>query len=423
MAAKILVIGAGAAGLLSSHLLLQKGYDVTVLEARARTGGRIQSVKKRFTTPLEAGAEFIHGKLPFTLKLLEEARLKERKVEGKFYEFVNGEYQDAAFLNEEIEEVSKIMEELKGDMTFSKFIEENLANSRHDKAIKYLLKLVEGYDGADPSKISTFALRDEWSEWNDEDDLRIEGNYSGIIRHLEGSIISAGGKIKLSSPVEQINWQKQEVTVTAAGETFSAEKIILTVPVSILQQNKIVFSPEIPSHTNASRDIGFGAVIKFLFEFKKDVEKLPSYKKIKDLRFIFSDLSIPTWWSQLPQSSRIFTGWLGGPKAWSFPREPKQQYVIAIKCLSSMLNTTSEHIESLLLDWHIEDWVADPFSNGAYAYATPQTNEARKILNKPIEETLFFAGEAISEGDSMGTVEAAFESAVEVVKRIHKVST
>jgi monoamine oxidase len=418
MAARIIVIGAGAAGLLTSHLLLQKGYEVTILEARDRTGGRIHTLQKQFTMPLEAGAEFVHGRLPLTAKLIKEARLKERKVKGRFYQFSGVEYRDAEFLNDEIEEVSKIMKKVTDDMTFTQFIKQYLTSSKHEKVITQLLKLVEGYDGADPEKISTFALRDEWSEWNEEDDIRIEGNYDGVITYLNKSVTGSEGKIRLSSEVQRIDWTKGRVTVAAGGKTFTGDKVIVTVPVSIIQQNKITFSPDIPHYTHAARNIGFGAVVKFLFEFKDDISKVATYRKIRDFRFIFTDLTIPTWWSQLPESSRVFTGWLGGPKAFSLPKEPAQQYKIALQCLSSMLELKYEETESLLMEWHIADWVNDPFCLGAYAYAMPGSVEARSLLNKPIEETIFFAGEAISEGESMGTVEAAFESAEQVVKRV-----
>jgi monoamine oxidase len=418
MAAKIIIVGAGAAGLYAAHLLLKEGHKITIIEARDRTGGRIHTVKKKFTRPVEGGAEFVHGELPITRKLIKDAGLKETAIHGEFYQLVDGQFQNAEFLNEEIEDVSNKMKGLKEDLTFSDFIKRHLSGPQYNKVAGHLSKLVEGYDGADPAKVSTFALRDEWTGWNEEDDLRIEGKYAGIIGYLEKYIGENGGAIKLSSPVEKISWSKHDVTVTAAGQTFHADQVIVTVPISILQENVIEFSPQIPNHIQAANQIGFGGVVKFVFEFKEEIEKLETFKKIHDFRFIFTDLEIPTWWSQLPQSSRIFTGWLGGPKSLSFTRDKQVQYQKAIETLSTILKIDAARVESLLVDWHIEDWVADPFSKGAYAYATPETEEARKLLNKPVEETLFFAGEAISEGESMGTVEAAFESAEEVVRKV-----
>ena len=64
----VIIIGAGAAGISAAHALCHKGKKVLVLEARSRVGGRIHSIDDAaFPQPVEAGAEFIHGKLPVTL--------------------------------------------------------------------------------------------------------------------------------------------------------------------------------------------------------------------------------------------------------------------------------------------------------------------------------------------------------------------
>ena len=71
----VIIIGAGAAGLLAMRDLAKAGYHVCMLEAAGIAGGRISAVKEGFENYVEAGAEFIHGKLPFTFQLLKEAGL------------------------------------------------------------------------------------------------------------------------------------------------------------------------------------------------------------------------------------------------------------------------------------------------------------------------------------------------------------
>ncbi len=69
----IIIIGAGAAGLMAAKQLACAGTKIRILEARERVGGRILSFKDSFDKSYEGGAEFIHGNLETTLKLLEEA--------------------------------------------------------------------------------------------------------------------------------------------------------------------------------------------------------------------------------------------------------------------------------------------------------------------------------------------------------------
>jgi monoamine oxidase len=66
----------------------------------------------------------------------------------------------------------------------------------------------------------------------------------------------------------------------------------------------------------------------------------------------------------------------------------------------------------------VYNWSADPFTRGSYSYSTPQTADARKIMIEPVQNMLFFAGEALYEGPEMGTVEAALTSGMKAANQI-----
>src|SRR4051812_796715 len=84
----VVIIGAGAAGLMAASSLSRHRLKVTVLEAKERIGGRIYTIsEKGFPQPVELGAEFIHGNLPVTLQLLKDAGIGYEKVEGKLVSF------------------------------------------------------------------------------------------------------------------------------------------------------------------------------------------------------------------------------------------------------------------------------------------------------------------------------------------------
>src|SRR5215211_5729193 len=92
MQADTLIIGAGAAGLAAAYELSLVNKKLIVLEARDRAGGRIHSIKDdRFKQVVEAGAEFIHGRLPVTLRLLEKAGIKYHRAKGKMWEVEDGQ--------------------------------------------------------------------------------------------------------------------------------------------------------------------------------------------------------------------------------------------------------------------------------------------------------------------------------------------
>src|SRR5205814_6127959 len=84
----IIVIGAGAAGLMAARELARAGKRVTILEARDRCGGRIHPLPaSAFGYPADGGAEFVHGEAPVTRGLLSEAGLSMRTIEGTQWSF------------------------------------------------------------------------------------------------------------------------------------------------------------------------------------------------------------------------------------------------------------------------------------------------------------------------------------------------
>src|ERR1041385_9577937 len=89
----IIIIGAGAAGLSAMRELAEAGHHVCMLEASDVAGGRIATINDGFKTSVESGAEFIHGKLPHTFKLINEAGLSAETVDGEMCSIQKGEWQ------------------------------------------------------------------------------------------------------------------------------------------------------------------------------------------------------------------------------------------------------------------------------------------------------------------------------------------
>jgi len=89
----VLIIGAGAAGLMAAYRLSASGKKVIVLEARNHTGGRIHTIShESFFKHAELGAEFIHGDLPVTLNLLKEADIKYSPAGGEMVRYEKGQF-------------------------------------------------------------------------------------------------------------------------------------------------------------------------------------------------------------------------------------------------------------------------------------------------------------------------------------------
>ena len=158
----ILIIGAGACGLMAAKELSAKGKKVTVLEARNRTGGRIHTINgDGFLQAVETGPEFIHGKLPITLKLLKKAGITYTETEGDMLHNTGGKWHEEEEQIEGWDELMKKMSKLKEDTTLSLFLEAHFSEEKYTALRQQALQYAQGFDAVDPDKASVFALRDE----------------------------------------------------------------------------------------------------------------------------------------------------------------------------------------------------------------------------------------------------------------------
>ena len=425
----VLIIGAGACGLMAAHELSKVGKKVTVLEARNRIGGRIRTIHSdSFLMPVETGAEFIHGEFPFTTKLLKEAGINYYELEGKMFSFRNGELDKNKNFIEDSRQLEKKMNELKQDMSVNDFLNTYFPGEKYKDLRDSTRGFVEGYDAADADKASTFAFRDEWNN-SETKQFRIEGGYEKLIQHLKERCEAAGVNISLNKEMAEVRWKKGEVRLFDNDIYYAAPKVIITVPPALLtaeagSSNAITFFPEIPEKIAAAGDIGYGNVIKFTLQFKepfwKDGEMEKRYNQsLEKLSFLFSDAEVPTWWTQLPYPVPILTGWFAGPRA-EKSKDDSETILLdkALNSLSFIFKIKVEELKAKLAASHVANWGADPYSRGAYSYSTLASTKARKELIKPVEDTLYFAGEALDEGHQTGTVEAALKDGVRVAKQI-----
>jgi monoamine oxidase len=417
---EILVVGAGAAGLMAGCELVEKGFKVTIVEARDRIGGRICTVTNGFSAPVDIGAEFVHGDKKMTNALLKEAGLKLLRLKGEMYNVENGAVKESNFFDEDWGKVVKKLKELSHDMDMATFMDVHFNKKQYPDLYENVRGFIEGYDAADFHRVSAMALREEWSGTDDERQFHIEGGYGKLMEYLAEKFRSLGGTIRLSCPVKEIHWSEGFVEiVTEDRQKVIGSKAVITAPLGVLMHDGILFFPRLAEHQKAFARIGFGGVIKFIIEFDDTFWKpMQQNAGLHDLAFVFSDCLIPTWWSQLPKETPLITGWLGGPQTNHISHDPDELFNVATASLGSIFKLSATEIKSNVRHWRIADWVKDPYSMGAYSFPTVHTKEARTLLSQPVRTTLYFAGEAIFDGADMGTVEAALVSGRDVAQTI-----
>ncbi len=412
----VIIVGAGAAGLMAARELGKAGKKVLVLEARDRIGGRIFPLdESEFGYPAQGGAEWVHGEAPVTRALIKEAGLNLISEDGEIWSTRSGAFSlHKQFIrnNDSLKEKLKALTE---DIPISDFLEKNFKDESDRDFKNSVIKVVEGYDAADSELVSTFMLRDTWlmkSEWHDG---RIKEGYTALLSFLENECGKYGVQIQLNQKVKSIGHEASCIQVHCDQKGFTAPKVIVTVSIAVLKH--IQFDPEVKWKLKAASEIGFGGVIKVLLKFKTRWWETVSGHDLSKMAFLLCNEKFMTWWTQYPEVTNVLTGWMAGPEAGKNKDASSDELLeMALASLSNIFKTSVSDLKKELVMSKVMNWPADPFTEGAYSYTTYKTNDAYKRLAEPIDDALFFAGEALGTADA--TVEGALESGLKTASAI-----
>lgn len=420
----IIVVGAGAAGLIAARELVSAGRKVTVLEARDRCGGRIHPLaESSFGYRADAGAEFIHGEAPVTYQLLAEAGLTAQPVDGARWHVENGTFSSDDPSDREMTRLHEVLARLDHDLTVTALLERHFAGAQFASLRKSVLGMVQGYDAADPDRASVFALRDEWMGGHRGGQARVVGGYGALVDDLEATCRGRGVTFAFESVVAAVESAEGIAIVHCAdGRTFRGDAVILTVPLPLLRT--IALPAAMHGQVAAAADIGFGNVIKLLLRFERRWWMAIPARDLSDMLFLLSDAAVPVWWTQHPSDRDVLTGWLAGPPTHAFAALDEHALIeVGLAALADIFAKPVNLLRRDLTAAHVTDWAKDPFARGAYSYATLATRTAQDVLTRWDGGPVLISGEALYRGRDMGTVEAALASGRQTARTILKIDT
>lgn len=428
----VLIVGAGIAGLAAASKLAAAGVTVLLLEARDRIGGRVFTKQDAaLNAPIEFGAEFIHGKPPEIFDLLKQSQAKFDEVEGQAWCRENGQLLPCSFFSR-IESILEQMNDSLPDESFLAFLQRTFPNPTNDPALEdakqHALGYISGFNAADPSLVGVhWLVQGMRAEERIEGDraFRLRNGYEDLLEIFRRQISSSDMTILTGTVVERVRWRPGHAEVTARNAqgpvTFAAARVLITLPLSVLQApagqvGAVQFDPPLPrTKIDALTKLEMGKVIRVVLRFRHrfwDEITLHKNPALSDMSFLFSpDDFFPTWWTTMPQKWPIIMAWapfrcaerLSG-QGESFIREH------ALQTLSRNLGVEHQKLKDELEAIHFHDWQSDPFSRGAYSYGKAGSDGAQQALASPLEQTLFFAGEATDTSGNDGTVHGAIAS-------------
>jgi monoamine oxidase len=421
----VIVIGAGAAGLACALELSGAGQTALVLEARNRIGGRIWTRSEPgLPLPIELGAEFVHGEPESTFGLMRRYGVAAVDTRGPHWTCRRGRLALRGDLFRQVHAVvRRNRARLRGrDLSFQEFISRIRPAQLPRDARALALALVEGFDAADPARVSARSIVEEWvgDEALDAPQFRPLGGYGALLAPMAAALEQGGTTLQMDSVVREVRWQKGSVEVEGVrlGESFRvrARRAIVTLPLGVLQlapgtPGAVRFDPALAGKETALRQLASGPVLKVVLRFAEPFWERAARCGCRDAAFFHvPDEAFPTFWTALPVRVPMLVAWAGGPKAARLAGTGRDEVVKA--AISSLRSAFGAGLasRSRLESASLHDWQQDPFARGAYSYVAAGGGAARRALAKPLLGTLFFAGEATDHRGEAGTVAGALRS-------------
>jgi len=412
----VIVVGAGAAGLAAAGAIARAGCSVLVLEARERVGGRCWTRSMPgLDIPVELGAEFIHGEAASTHALLAEAGIAAVDSTREQRHFERGRLRRmSAFA--EAQRAARRAPALERDVSFDRLLARTRA-SRRTKSFARMM--VQGFDAADPARVSARSIIEEWGEGGSlgASQPRPQGGYGALFDWLAQTVVAAGARLQLDSPVREVQWKRGAVLVrgTSFGRSFAfrGKHAIVTLPLGVLQSKAVRFSPSLEKR-DALRKLASGPVIRVAMRFQRPFWEA---RAPGTAFFHVPEAAFPTFWTPLPMRGALLTAWAGGPKAARLTGASRDRLVA--RAVQSVAAVFGKDVEEQLASALVQDWQADPCSRGGYSYVLVGGMGARERLAEPLDDTLFFAGEA-TDADEAGTVAGALRSGQRAAREVLK---
>ena len=429
---RIVVIGAGVAGLAAARQLRQQGFAVTVLEARKRIGGRIESVDIGGQR-VDLGAQWIEGIRQNPVYGLCK-KLDIKTIEGDQDSLAVYDLDGYRFSEPEIETyygradaLIKRTEQIDARRSAGRQLDISVADAlaeagldqgrkpREARFLRWAASWEIETSGADDAQ--ALSLRSYWSKSEGEsyqgEDHLLSGGYGQVPALLARDL----DDIRFEQVVRSVGYSNQGVTIDTGREHIRAARAIVTLPLGVLKARSVRFEPELPpAKLQVIAALGVGVAHRIVLRFGKAFwpnEAFLGYTGDVHGQFVE--------WTNLAEllDAPILSIWSHGRAARALERGgPAAAVAAAMTVIRKMFGAAArDPIAARATSW---GW--QPFSLGAHLALPLGTEPAMlDVLAKPVAQRLFFAGEATIRRH-YATVHGAYLSGIREADRIAAVA-
>ena len=391
---KVIIIGAGAAGLYAAYILKSKGINFQILEASPNYGGRLGKLTSFANFPIDTGAQWLHGKNSILGDLITKSNTKLTLDDSETKYWFNNQLVNSLPQNTAIFEGDDLP-----DISYTDYALQNGLGNEY----KYIVENIAGDQGAAASRLSVFGNNQDEENWNSgDDDFKFQETFFDLIDTQIANQVK--DSILLNTIVSKIDYSQPTIQITDSNNnSYNADKVIITVAIPILKAADIQFIPALPNQkTTAFSKIGMDAGMKVFLKFSN---------KFFDQNIIggpicaaYADDSIGK-----AQNDHVLLAFVMGEQA---------EYLTSLGSDTSITTALLQELDTMyngqattsFIASHVQNWTTNPFVKGAYSYSTIGMGDARNIAAQPINKKLYFAGEAMNTNGHHQTVHGAVET-------------
>jgi monoamine oxidase len=403
----VAIIGAGAAGLGAARALEGCGLSVIVLEARDRIGGRAHTILAAPDITFDLGCGWLHSadrnsfvaiarRLDFAIDKTRPP-WREQSFDAGFPPELRAEF--IAALDAFYARAEAAAQDPR-DAAASTCLE---PGNRWNPMIDAISTYINGVT------LDRVSLHDMDAYEDTEINWRAPRGYGALI-----AAYGAPCPVALNAPVSVIDHSARRVRIETARGALTADKVIVTVPTSLIANENIRFDPPLSAKVEAARGLPLGVDDKVMLRLD-DAQALPKDSGLRGatMRTAMGSFHIK------PFGQPCIEGFFGG----SFARELEDagEGAMAAQAIDEIVAMLGSNYRSKLVPLAESRWAHDPFAQGAYSAALPGHAGARAVLAAPVDGRLFFAGEATSPNffsTAHGARDSGERAAREVVGKI-----
>lgn len=420
---KVIIIGAGMAGAAAAKTLRDAGFEVIVLEARNRIGGRMHT-DTSLGINAELGANWVSDADNPTNPILPlckqynintiESNMSSFKLFGENGDGI-GKISTLCFylkLARKHKQSLNYVKQLDTDISMKQAIDKYLDRSNLSKKELEILTILEDAEitnmACSLDDVSAKYYLPEGDMKSQKAEYLVMGGYDNIVKkYLENT------NVRLDEVVKEINQKNNRVEIVTENNTFDADYVIVTTPISILQKGTIKFNPALPEFkTKSFSSRKMGLLNKVFMQFEDKFWDNDKHFQIflSETKRTFGTCVNYHHYSQKPilvaLSSTESALWVEK----SEDEEIKEYY-------KGIFHKAFPNKEIEFKNMLKTKWQSDIYSQGSYSHVpVGSTQKDVEALIEPVERILF-AGEATSPKDH-GYVHGAFQTGIREANRI-----